>query len=82
MGTRIQRLLHPGGTHATTGQEMADLLKKTLEGFNRGDKWSTPDFNTWQTPLPLNQKPNEASKPSILNKGASADGLVHKALKT
>ncbi len=33
MGTRIQRLLHPDGSPATTDQEMADLPKQTFQGF-------------------------------------------------
>ncbi len=37
MGTRIQRLLHPDGSPATTGQEMTDLLKQTFQGFCRTD---------------------------------------------
>ncbi len=37
MGTRIQRLLHPDGSPATTDQEMADLLKQTFQSFYRTD---------------------------------------------
>ncbi len=45
MGTRIQRLLHPDGSPATTDQEMADLLKLKFQGFYRKDKGSTPTFH-------------------------------------
>ncbi len=38
MGTRIQRLLHPDGSPATTDQEMVDPLKQTFQGFYRTDK--------------------------------------------
>ncbi len=45
MGTRIQRLLHPDGSSATTDQEVADLLKQTFQSFYRTDKGSTPTFH-------------------------------------
>ncbi len=45
MGTRIQRLLHPDGSPATTDQEMADLLKQTFQSFYPTDTGSTPTFH-------------------------------------
>ncbi len=45
MGTRIQRLLHPGGSPATTDQEMEDRLKQAFQGFYRTGKGSTPTFH-------------------------------------
>ncbi len=45
MGTRIQRLLRPDGSPATTDQEMAKFLKQTFQGFDRKGKGSTPTFH-------------------------------------
>ncbi len=45
MGTRIQRLLHPDGSPATTDQEMADFLKQTIQDFYQTDKGSTSTFH-------------------------------------
>ncbi len=78
MGTRIQRLLHPGGFPATTGQEMVDCLKKTLEYFSRGGNCPLPLSIHGNPPSAQNQKPNEASKPST---PIRADVLVPKALE-
>ncbi len=44
MGIRIQRLLHPGGSAATTDLEIADLIKKKFEGFYLACKGFTPPF--------------------------------------
>ncbi len=45
MGTRIQCLLHPDDSPATTNQETEELLKQTFQGFYRTDKGSTPTFH-------------------------------------
>ncbi len=44
VGTRIQSLLHPDGSPATTYQEIS--LKKTFQGFYRVGKEITPTFQS------------------------------------
>ncbi len=61
MGTRIQRLLHPDVSPATTDQEMVDILKQTFQGFCRKDKGLTAFLtrkprDDWQTLTSRNQK--------------------------
>ncbi len=83
MGTRIQRLLHPDGSPATTDQEMAGLLKQIFQGFYRKDKGSTPTFHP-RTDIRManphitqseTQRALEALNP---NKGTGPDGLFPK----
>ncbi len=87
MGTRIQCLLHPDGSPATTDQEMAELLKQTFQGFYRKDERSAPNLHA-RTEIRManphiteseTQRAIEALNP---NKGAGPDGLFPKALKT
>ncbi len=87
MGTRIQRLLHPDGSPATTNQEMADLLKQTFQSFYRTDKGSTPTFHprtelSMATPHITESETQRALESLNPNKGAGPDGLFPKALKT
>ncbi len=87
MGTRIQRLLHPDGSPATTDQEMADLHKQTFQGFYRTDKGSTLTFLPrteirMATPLITESETQRALEDFNPNKGAVPDGLFPKALKT
>ncbi len=87
MGTRIQRLLHPDGSPATTNQEMVDLLKRTFQSFCRADKGSTPTFHprteiSMATPHITESETQRALEALNPNKGAGPDGLFPKALKT
>ncbi len=87
MGTRIQRQLHPGGSPATTDQEMVDLLKQAFQGFYRTSKGSTPTFHP-RTEIHLaNPHITESETQTALealnpNKRAGPGGLFPKALKT
>ncbi len=87
MGTRIQRLLHPDGSPATIGQEMADLLKQIFQRFYRKDKGSTPTFHPRIEIRMANPHITESETQRALEalnpiKGAGPDGLFLKALKT
>ncbi len=87
MGTRIQCLLHPDGSPATTDQEIADLLKQTFQGFYRKDKGSTPTFHPRTEIRLANPHITESEIQRALdalnpNKGAGPDGLFPKDLKT
>ncbi len=87
MGTKIQRLLHPDGSPATTDQEMADLLKQRFQGFYRMDKGSTPTFHPRTEIRMANPHITESETQNALedlnpNKGAGPDGFFPKALKT
>ncbi len=85
MGTRIQRLLHPDGSPATTDQEMEDFLRQTFQGFYRTDKGSTPTFHPHTELRMANPRITESETQRALeapnsNKGAGPDGLFPKAL--
>ncbi len=85
MGNRIQRLLHPDGSPASTDQEMADLLKQTSQSFYRTDKGSTPTFHPrteirMATPHITESETQTALEALNPNKGAGPDGLFPKAL--
>ncbi len=87
MGTRIQRLLHPDGSPATTDHEMADLLKQTFQSFYRTIKGSTPTFHPhtgirMATPHITELETQRALEALNPNKGAGPDGLFPKALNT
>ncbi len=87
MKTRIQRLLHPDDSPATTDQEMADLLKQTFQSFYRTDKGSTPTFHprtgiSMAIPHITESETQRALEALNSNKGAGPDGLFPKALKT
>ncbi len=87
MGTRIQRLLHPDGSPATTDQEMADLLKQTFQDIYRKHKGSTPTFHPRTEIRVANPHITESETQRALealnpNKEAGPNGLFPKALKT
>ncbi len=87
IGTRMQRLLHPDGTPATTDQEIADLLKQTFQSFCRTDKGPAPIFHPRTEICMANPHTTESEAQRALealnpNKGAGPDGLFPKALRT
>ncbi len=87
MGTRIQRLLHPDGSPATTDHEMAGLLKQTFLGFYCKDKGSTPTSHPRTKIRTTNPHITELETQRALdalnpNKGTGPDELFPKALKT
>ncbi len=84
MGTRIQRLLHPDGSPATTDHEVADLLKQTFQGFYRTDKGSTPTFHPrteihMETPHITEPETQTALEDLNPHMGAGPNGLFPKA---
>ncbi len=87
MGTRIQRLLHPDVSPATTDQEIVELLKHTFQGFYRTDKGSTPTIHPRTEICMANTHIMESETQRALkalnpNKGAGPGGLFPEALKT
>ncbi len=79
MGTRIQSLLHPDGSHATTYQEIA--LKKTFQDFYRVDKEITPTFQSITEMRMTNPLATRLRSPQP-HKGTDPGGLFPNAFKT